>query len=59
MAELIGQSRLKFILFASVLVEGKKMIQLKVNGVEQSFAGEPEMPLLWYLREVLGATYWS
>src|SRR5260370_1577155 len=30
------------------------MIQLKVNGVEQSFGGEPEMPLLWYLRDVLG-----
>src|ERR1700716_2585932 len=32
------------------------MIQLKVNGVEQSFGGEPEMPLLWYLRDVLGLT---
>jgi 2Fe-2S iron-sulfur cluster binding domain len=32
------------------------MIQLKVNGVEQSFVGEPEMPLLWYLRDVLGLT---
>jgi len=29
------------------------MIQFKVNGVEQSFGGEPEMPLLWYLRDVL------
>ncbi len=29
------------------------MIPLKVNGVEQSFGGEPEMPLLWYLRDVL------
>jgi isoquinoline 1-oxidoreductase subunit alpha len=29
------------------------MIQLQVNGVEQSFNGEPEMPLLWYLRDVL------
>ena len=29
------------------------MIQLKVNGVEQSYNGEPEMPLLWYLRDVL------
>jgi aerobic-type carbon monoxide dehydrogenase small subunit (CoxS/CutS family) len=26
------------------------MIQLKVNGAEQSFDGDPEMPLLWYLR---------
>jgi hypothetical protein len=30
------------------------MIQLKVNGTEQLFNGEPEMPLLWYLRDVLG-----
>jgi isoquinoline 1-oxidoreductase subunit alpha len=37
-------------------MRGKKMIQLKVNGVEQSFSGEPEMPLLWYLRDVLGLT---
>jgi hypothetical protein len=32
------------------------MIQLKVNGVEQSFGGELEMPLLWYLRDVLELT---
>src|SRR5947209_16638754 len=32
------------------------MIELKVKGVEQSFGGEPEMPLLWYLRDVLGLT---
>ena len=32
------------------------MIQLKVNGAEQSFSGDPEMPLLWYLRDVLGLT---
>src|SRR6202158_2124049 len=32
------------------------MIQLKVNGAEQSFSGEPEMPLLWYLRDILGMT---
>jgi aerobic-type carbon monoxide dehydrogenase small subunit (CoxS/CutS family) len=36
--------------------QGKKMIQLKVNEVEKSFGGEPEMPLLWYLRDVLGLT---
>jgi isoquinoline 1-oxidoreductase alpha subunit len=30
------------------------MIQLKVNGVEQSFNGDPQMPLLWYLRDELG-----
>ena len=32
------------------------MIELKVNGAEQSFNGEPEMPLLWYLRDVLALT---
>src|SRR5213593_3225528 len=32
------------------------MIQLKINGVEHSFAGEPEVPLLWYLRDELGLT---
>jgi isoquinoline 1-oxidoreductase alpha subunit len=32
------------------------MIQLKVNGVARSFDGDPQMPLLWYLRDVLGLT---
>src|SRR5207237_10642202 len=32
------------------------MIQLKVNGVGRSFDGDPEMPLLWYLRDILGLT---
>ena len=32
------------------------MIQLKVNGIERSFDGDPEMPVLWYLRDVLGLT---
>ena len=32
------------------------MIRLKVNGVARSFDGDPEMPLLWYLRDVLGLT---
>jgi isoquinoline 1-oxidoreductase alpha subunit len=32
------------------------MIQLKVNGTNQSFPGDPQMPLLWYLRDVLGLT---
>ncbi|MDQ1388184.1 MAG: isoquinoline 1-oxidoreductase subunit alpha [Acidobacteriaceae bacterium] len=32
------------------------MIQLKVNGVAQSFDGDPQMPLLWYLRDILGLT---
>jgi isoquinoline 1-oxidoreductase alpha subunit len=30
------------------------MVQLKVNGVDHSFDGDPEMPLLWYLRDTLG-----
>jgi isoquinoline 1-oxidoreductase alpha subunit len=32
------------------------MIQLKVNGVQRSFDGEPDMPLLWYLRDILALT---
>ena len=32
------------------------MIQLKVNGVSRSFDGDPNLPLLWYLRDILGLT---
>jgi isoquinoline 1-oxidoreductase subunit alpha len=32
------------------------MTHFKVNGVSQSFDGDPEMPLLWYLRDILGLT---
>ncbi len=32
------------------------MIQVKVNGVDRSFDGDPEMPLLWYLRDELRLT---
>jgi len=32
------------------------MIQLRVNGTEQTFNGDLEMPVLWYLRDVLGLT---
>ena len=32
------------------------MVHLKVNGQLQSFDGDPEMPLLWYLRDILGMT---
>ena len=32
------------------------MIQLTVNGTSRSFQGDPSMPLLWYLRDVLGLT---
>jgi len=30
------------------------VISLKVNGVEQSFDGDPDTPLLWYVRDELG-----
>ena len=30
------------------------MIHFHVNGAEHSYAGEPDMPLLWYLRDSLG-----
>jgi isoquinoline 1-oxidoreductase alpha subunit len=29
------------------------MIKLKVNGVNRQFDGDPDMPLLWYLRDEL------
>lgn len=29
------------------------MIQLKVNGMQRTFSGDPNMPLLWYLRDML------
>ncbi|TNC16396.1 (2Fe-2S)-binding protein [Methylobacterium terricola] len=32
------------------------MIKLNVNGEERRFDGDPEMPLLWYLRDELGLT---
>jgi isoquinoline 1-oxidoreductase subunit alpha len=32
------------------------MVSLKVNGVDQEFGGDPNMPLLWYLRDELGLT---
>ncbi len=32
------------------------MIHLKVNGADRSFDGDPEMPLLWYLRDELALT---
>src|SRR2546423_5219278 len=32
------------------------MIDLRVNGVARKFAGAPEMPLLWYLRDELDLT---
>jgi isoquinoline 1-oxidoreductase alpha subunit len=32
------------------------MIQLKVNGIQRSFDGDPQIPLLWYLRDELRLT---
>jgi isoquinoline 1-oxidoreductase alpha subunit len=32
------------------------MIKLRVNGRDQDFANDPQMPLLWYLRDELGLT---
>jgi isoquinoline 1-oxidoreductase alpha subunit len=32
------------------------MIRLKINGTEKTFDGDPDMPLLWYLRDVAGLT---
>ncbi len=32
------------------------MVSLTVNGKARSFDGDPEMPLLWYLRDVLQMT---
>ncbi len=32
------------------------MAKFRVNGREQSFDGDPSMPLLWYLRDELGLT---
>ena len=31
-------------------------MQIKVNGVEHSYDGDPDLPLLWYVRDVLGLT---
>jgi aerobic-type carbon monoxide dehydrogenase small subunit (CoxS/CutS family) len=41
---------------AIIVLRGEAMIQLKINGKSQSFQGDSEMPLLWYLRDVLGLT---
>jgi isoquinoline 1-oxidoreductase alpha subunit len=32
------------------------MIRVKVNGAAQTYNGDPQMPLLWYLRDVLELT---
>lgn len=32
------------------------MIRFKLNGKEQTFDGDPAMPLLWYVRDIAGLT---
>jgi isoquinoline 1-oxidoreductase alpha subunit len=32
------------------------MVTLTINGARRSFDGDPDMPLLWYLRDELGLT---
>ena len=32
------------------------MVHLRINGRAETFDGDPEMPLLWYLRDILGLT---
>ena len=32
------------------------MITMKINGVSRQFNGDPNMPLLWYVRDELGLT---
>ena len=32
------------------------MVNLRVNGKERTFDGDPSMPLMWYLRDELGLT---
>lgn len=32
------------------------MVTLTVNGAEQTFDGDSQIPLLWYLRDILGLT---
>lgn len=32
------------------------MIRLRINNREHAFDGDPEMPLLWYLRDEIGMT---
>jgi len=32
------------------------IVKLKVNGMDRIFDGDPNMPLLWYVRDILGLT---
>ena len=37
-------------------LEGLNVITLKINGASRQFDGDPDMPLLWYLRDIVGLT---
>ena len=32
------------------------MVSVKINGINRRFHGDPNMPLLWYVRDELGLT---
>jgi isoquinoline 1-oxidoreductase alpha subunit len=32
------------------------MVKLTINGEQREFDGEGDMPLLWFLRDILGLT---
>jgi isoquinoline 1-oxidoreductase alpha subunit len=32
------------------------MLKLDVNGIPQHYAGDPAMPLLWFLRDIANLT---
>ncbi len=41
---------------ATAASEGEAMTAFTINGSPHAFDGDPEMPLLWYLRDVAGMT---
>src|SRR6202451_3162934 len=41
---------------STFIPEGILMLKLKVNGIDRTFDGDPEMPLLWYVRDILALT---
>src|SRR5207244_8017083 len=52
-------TKARFVLFVSLVVHEKvrsPMVIFKVNGTDRSFDGDPDMPLLWYLRDDLRLT---
>jgi isoquinoline 1-oxidoreductase alpha subunit len=56
--ELLGSSlsAAKAVCQAAAFDREGSMLTLKVNGQAQTFDGDPSMPVLWYLRDVLGLT---